>query len=67
MSCINFIAYVQRQIDRILRFIKRTRVYVDDIVCDSKSLQEHINNLRELFILLIKTNVFVNSIKTFLD
>lgn len=50
MGCMNSIAYVQRQIDRILRPVKDfASAYVDDIVIGAKSLAEHLAYLRKLF------------------
>ena len=50
MGYCNSVAYVQRQIDLILKdFFKWCRTYLDDIVVRSNSLQEHIYHLRRLF------------------
>lgn len=67
MSCINSIAYVQRQIDRILRSVKNVDVYVDNIVCESKSLSVHLNDLQQLFICLVETDVSISLVKIFLN
>ena len=68
MKCINSIAYVQRQIDKILRSIKDfAQAYIDDIVVGFKSLREHIAHLRRLFQLLIEYNIVIAPIKTFLN
>ena len=43
MGCMNSIAYVQRQIDRILRPIQQiAKSYVDDIVSGAKLFVEHL-------------------------
>ena len=58
---------MQRQIDKILREIKDfIQTYIDNIIYDSISLIKHLSHLRQLFILLIKFNMFLNSKKTFL-
>ena len=68
MGYMNFIVYVQRQIDKILRSIKDfAQAYIDDIVVEFKSLREHIAYLRRLFQLLIEYNIVIASIKTFLN
>ena len=67
MGCMNSIAYVQRQIDKILRPIKEfAQAYIDDIVCGSKSLPEHVSHLRRLFKLLVDYNIAIAPTKTFL-
>ena len=64
----NSISYVQRQIDNIFREIKNfTRAYVDNVICESKSFQEHFIYFRRLFSLLMKYNVFISAKKAFLD
>ena len=67
MRCMNLIVYAQREINRILRFIKDiVCVYIDDIVYDLKILEKHITNLHKLFTILSKANVFISLKKTFL-
>ena len=68
INYINLIAYIQRQINRILRFIKFfIKVYIDDIIIKTKSLINYLLNLRSLFELFIKYNILISLIKTFLD
>ena len=68
MRYMNFITYVQRQIDKILRSIKNfAQVYINDIVIEFKSLRKHIAHLRRLFQLLVEYNIVITSIKTFLN
>ena len=46
MRYINFIIYIQRQIDNILRFIKIfIKIYINDIVTKTKFLTEYFLNL----------------------
>ena len=67
MGCMNSIAYVQRQIDRILRPVKAfASAYVDDVVTGAKSFSEHLANLRQLFELFVEHNISISPTKTFL-
>ena len=66
MGCMNSIAYVQRQIDRILRPMKHAKAYVDDVVSGARSFHQHIVNLRELFQVFTSVNVSISPTKTFL-
>ena len=60
-------AYVQRQIDRLLRrFRAFARAYVDDVVIYSKTLEEHVHHLREVFSLFMDSGISVNPSKAFL-
>ena len=46
----NFLVYVQRKIDTILRVYRVfVRIYVDDIIIFSKTLKKHLIHLREVF------------------
>ena len=67
MSYRNSSAYVQRQIDGILReFRSFARAYVDDIVVFSQSLKEHLRHLNQIFRLFGKMNIALKPLKTFL-
>ena len=60
-------AYVQRQIDRVLRDFKDfARAYIDDVVIFSKSLDEHVAHLRKIFQLFKDFNIAINPKKTYL-
>ena len=60
-------AYVQRQIDRLLRDYKvYARAYIDDVVIYSETLEEHVKHLRAIFGLFAKFNISINSKKAFL-
>lgn len=60
-------AYVQRQIDRVLRPYRNfAKAYVDDIVIFSKSLAEHRAHLTKVFDVLAKNNISVNPAKAFI-
>ena len=60
-------AYVQRQIDRVLRpFRNFARAYVDDVVIFSRSLQEHHLHLSKVFSLFQSNGISVNPAKAFL-
>ena len=59
-------AYVQRQIDRLLRRFSFARAYVDDVVVYSKTLEEHVQHLRQVFELFVKSGISVNPSKAFL-
>lgn len=50
MGSANSVAYMQRQIDKILRKLREwCRAYVDDIVAVSDILDDHIYHLYQLF------------------
>ena len=54
------IAYVQRQIDEILRPVKAfVSAYVDDIVTGAKSFEEHLAHLRQLFQIFVQYNISI--------
>ena len=60
-------AYVQRQIDRLLRALRSfARAYVDDVVVFSKTLEEHVDHLRQVFALFSKYRISINPVKAFL-
>ena len=68
MSYKNSSTYVQRQIDRILRQHRNyARAYVDDIVIFFKSLKEHEEHLRRVFITLSQVNIFIKFAKVFIE
>ena len=59
--------YVQRQIDRILRAHRSyTRAYIDNIVVFSKTLEDHLIHLNEVFNLLASLDIVLAPTKTFL-
>lgn len=60
-------AYVQRQIDRILRLYRAfARAYVDDIIVFSKTAEEHAEHLRKIFDVLSANNISINPKKAFI-
>ena len=63
----NSFAYVQRQIDRFLRFYKFVKIYVDDIVIYFKILKKHFFYFREIFDILTTNNIFIKLEKTFVE
>ena len=67
MGCSNSIAYIQRQIDKILRPVRTfARAYVDDMVIGSRSFKEYINHLRQVFDLFQRFNISISPKKAFL-
>ena len=67
MGCSNSIAYVQRQIDKILRPVRSfARAYVDDVVIGSHSFEEHVDHLRQVFELFQRFNISISPKKAFL-
>ena len=63
----NSIAYVQRQMDTILRdFRDFVKAYIDDVVVRSTSLDEHLMHLRKIFSLFEKLGISIKLTKAFL-
>ena len=68
MGCMNSIAYLQRQIDKVLRSIRDfAHAYIDDIVTGAEDFQQHVAHLQRLFQLLSKYNIAIAPTKTFLN
>jgi hypothetical protein len=64
----NFVTYVQRQMNILLNeFRKFVKIYIDDIICKSKTFQKHLNHLKILFRIFLKKEIIINSFKTFLE
>ena len=60
-------AYVQRMIDRMLRPVRGfARAYMDDIVIFSTSLEEHEDQLRQIFGILEDYNICLSPHKSFI-
>ena len=60
-------AYVQRKIDTILRIYKAfAKAYVDDIVVFSRTLEEHVSHLRQVFQLLDSYGIRLSPKKSYL-
>ena len=67
MGARNSPAYVQRQIDHILRpFRKFARAYVDDIVVFSDTFEDHCSHLRQIFQLFQDMHIAIKPSKTYL-
>ena len=68
MNFKNISSYVQRKIDNILREFKTfCKIYIDDIIIFSKTLQEHIQHFHLIFNLFTSLNISLFSTKSFLD
>ena len=68
MGCMNSIAYVQRQIDKVLRTIRDfAHAYIDDIITGAEDFQQHVAHLQRLFQLLSEYNIAIAPTKTFLN
>lgn len=68
MGYVNSIAYVQREINNILRHVRNwARAYVDDIICRAKSLDDLFSKLCTLFEIFVVYNISIKPTKTFLN
>ncbi len=68
MGYINLVAYVQREIDNILRDVREWAcAYVNDIVCGGKSLPDLLTKLRMLFDIFIRYNISIQPTKSYLN
>ena len=65
MGYCNSPAYVQRQTDRLLRPFPFAKGYVDDIVIFSRTLEEHLAHLRQVFTLFRQVGVVLKPSKSF--
>ena len=68
MGYINSVAYVQYEIDNILRNVRSwARAYVDNIICGAKSLSDLLKKLRILFDIFLKYNISIKLTKSFFN
>ncbi len=68
MGYINSVAYVQCEIDNILREVREwTCAYVDNIVCGGKSLPDLLTKLRMLFDIFLHYNISIQPTKSYLN
>ena len=68
MNFRNNFAYVQRQIDVVLRQYRVfARVYIDDIVVFNKILKKHLKHLTKMFELFRRLNIALKFFKMFLN
>ncbi len=64
----NFVVYVQRQMNILLKNLKDfVRTYIDDIICRSKTFEKHLRHLRILFRIFQSKEIIINSLKIFLE
>ena len=60
--------FVQRTMDRVLRpLMEFVKAYIDDLVAYSRTFDEHLSHLRQLFQVLVKLKVTISAKKTFLN
>ncbi len=65
---INSVAYIQREMDNILRNIRAwARAYIDDIVCGAKFFPDVLDKLRTLFEIFFAYNIFISLIKLYFN
>ncbi len=68
MGSINLVAYIQQEIDNILRGVRAwAQAYIDDIFCDAKSLPDLLDKLQVLFEILLRYNILIKPTKSFLN
>lgn len=68
MGYINLVAYVQQEIDNIFWNVWAwVQTYIDDIICDARSLPNLLQKLRILFKILLEYNILIKPIKSYLN
>lgn len=68
MSYINLGAYVQQEINNIFYDVRAWAwVYVDDIICDVRSLPDLLNKLQILFNIFLHYNISIKPTKSYLN
>ena len=58
--------YVQRQADRLFKDLPEVKVYIDDIVTRSETLEQHVVHLRRLFQRLVEKRISLKPTKAFI-
>lgn len=68
MGYINSVAYVQREVDNILRNVRDwARAYIDDIICGGTSLEDLFHKLCILFEIFLHYNISIKPTKSYLN
>jgi hypothetical protein len=67
MSHRNTKAYVQREMNNILREYSWIKAYIDDVIVFNKTLKDHLEHLNQLFALFEKLNITLKTKKTYLE
>lgn len=68
MDYINSVAYVQQEIDNILKNVCNWAcAYVNNIICRARSLNNFLSKLRILFEIFVAYNISIKPTKTFLN
>lgn len=68
MGYIDSVAYVQQEIDNILREVRAWAwAYVDDIICGARSLSDLLEKLRILLDIFLEYNISIKPTKSFLN
>jgi hypothetical protein len=60
-------AYVQREMNNILREYSWVKTYIDDVIVFSKFLEKHLDHLSQLFALFQELNITLKAKKTYLE
>jgi hypothetical protein len=60
MNYKNSSSYVQRQVDRLFRELFFVKIFINDIIIYSRIMIEHVDYLKQIFIILINNEIFVN-------
>lgn len=65
---INSIAYIQQEIDNSLRDIQAyAQAYINNIICDARSLPDLFNKLQILFEIFLHYNISIKPTKSYLN
>lgn len=68
MEYVNSVAYIQREIENILKKARAwAQVYVDDIIYGAKSLSNLLKKLRILFNIFLEYNISIKPSKSFFN
>ncbi len=60
-------AYVQREINNLLKEYSFAKTYIDDVIVFNKNLEDHLEHLEKVFALFQKMNITLKAIKTYLE
>ena len=67
MNWKNSPAYVQREMNEILRNYSFAKTYIDDVIIFSNTLKKHLNHLNQIFSFFDKWNITLKASKTYFE